>query len=117
MKYIGRMEKKQEIGWKVIEKNGMSYKTPYQGVETEDGGMYYTKREKEEGIYIFLNETNAKKFKKWIEVRYGSFNFSIAQVRLGNHIWQEEVDSHDGFTNLDIEYFYTTNAIEVLNIT
>lgn len=117
MKFISEVtERKPKLGWKVIEKYCNAFKTPYQGMTIEKGKTYHTEHIKDKGIYIFLNIYDAIKFKKWIGLRYGRVRFKLAYVRLGNHIWKGSVDGHDGFTDLKIEDFYTTNAIEVLDI-
>ena len=110
-------KRKPEFGWKVIEKHWDSgFVTPYQGMRIEKGKTYHTRYEDEKGIYVFLNKADAVKMKNWIGVRHGRYRFNLARVRLGNHIWKGTVDPHDGFTDLKLEYFYTTNAIEVLDI-
>lgn len=116
MIFQSKIEKKPKLGWKVIEKYCDAFKTPYQGMTIEKGKTYHTEHIKDKGIYIFLNKNDAIKFKKWIGLRHGISRFKLARVILGNHIWKGAVDPHDGFTNLKIEHFYTTNAIEVLNI-
>lgn len=108
--------RKPKFGWKVIEKQFDGFMTPYQGMRIEKGKTYHTRYEDEKGIYVFLNKADAVKMKNWIGVRHGRYRFNLARVRLGNHIWKGAVDPHDGFTDLKLEYFYTTNAIEVLDI-
>ena len=117
MKFISEItERKPKFGWKVIEKYCDAFKTPYQGMTIEKGKTYHTEHKKERGIYIFLNRYDAIQFKKWIGVRYERVRFQIAYVRLGNRVWKGNVDGHDGFTDLKLEHFYTTDMIKVLDI-
>lgn len=109
------IEKKQEIGWKVIEKFNDFYKTPYQGERIEKGKTYFASNNKEEGIYIFLKKEEAEEFKRWSCEIFGSF-FLIAKVRLGNHIWKGKINPNDSFNGLELEFFYSTDKIEVLDI-
>lgn len=108
--------RKPKFGWKLIEKYFDGFKTPYQGMDIEKGKTYHTEYEKEKGIYVFLKKGDAVKFKNWVGRKHGRYRFNLAHVRLGNYIWKGTIDSHDGFTNLKVEHFYTTNAIEVLDI-
>ena len=116
MIFQSKIEKNPKFGWKVIERYCDGFITPYQGMDIERGKTYYTRYEKEKGIYIFLNKNDATIMKKWIGLRHGISRFKLARVRLGSHIWKGTVDFRDGFTDLKLEHFYTTNAIEVLDI-
>lgn len=120
------MEKKPIIGWKVVETNSLrreeEYATPYVYMPIKIGHQYESnKLDPAENIYVFLNKIYAKKFLKWMAKTFGeSFcgldNFHLAKIKLGDHIWKGKVDPSDGFEDLEIEYFFTTDSIEVLEI-
>jgi len=111
MKPVSEVEKKQEIGWKIVKRNSERYVTPYVFMQIEVDKTYHAKYKKVKGIYIFLDEGDARKYKEWMENQYIHLIFSIARVRLGNHIWKVK-----SVSQYDTKYFYTTNAIEVLDI-
>lgn len=108
--------KKPKFGWKVIEKYFDGFHTPYEGMKIAKGKTYHTEYKEHKGFYIFLDKSDAIRFKNWLAFRHEIYRFNLARVRLGNHIWKGDIDSHDGFTDLKIEHFYTTDMIEVLDI-
>lgn len=122
MVFISGIEKKQEIGWKIIEKNQPSteygYSTPYQGTKIELGETYIADKIEEKGIYIFLNKIYAKKFLEYMKLIHKGGVFLLAKVELGDRIWKGfAFDSFDSFVvRTDFKYFFSTDRIKVLDI-
>lgn len=122
MKLECEIEEKPTIGWKIVETSMHGYVTPYIYMPIEIGQKYESDRyDPEENIYVFLNKIYAKKFLNWMAKTFGDYfdnseNFHLAKVRLGDHVWKGKIESEDGFNDLGIEYFFTTDSIEVLDI-
>lgn len=121
MIYISEIEKKQKIGWKIIERSGVNwYETPWMSLAIERGGHYNARGIEEEGIYVFLNKIYAKKFLNWLITEFKCFQihkqFVLAEVELGAHIWKGKVNPEDGFNGKTNEHFFTTDRIRVLQI-
>ena len=115
------LEKKPTIGWKVVESDTFGeHVTPYMYMPIKVGQRQESNKwDPEENIYIFLNKIYAKKFLRWMETVFGNefeLTFHLAKVKLGDHVWKGKVGSADDFDELGIEYFFTTDSIEVLEI-
>lgn len=113
MATIGLIEKRQDTGWKIIDKDKRTgiLTTPYRIKEMEIGKSYFANGIEDCGIYIFLNKSIAKEFLKKVW-KLKNKDTLLAKVELGNNIWKGESNSGSGWNY----HFYTTDSIKILSL-
>ena len=118
MKYICEIEKKQYVGWKVIdiEEKRNRITTPYEHVELAIGKLYLAKGKKEKGIYIFLNKIFAKNFLINHVTKIRKRKRGLLKVKIGKYVWKgESIQDNSEWKNQN-NHFYTTERITPLEI-
>ena len=114
---IGEIEKKQNTGYKVIDKDKKTgvITTPFQDRNMKMDKTFIADGIEERGIYIFLNKIVAKKFLDTIPM-IGGRDTLVAKVELGNKIWKGWADT--GFIGFgDYGYhFYTTDSVKIVSL-
>jgi len=111
MKYISEIEKKQEIGWKVVDVYGNEniIRTPFEKTTLVIDEQYLANGRYSEGIYIFLNKIFAKRYLIENICSIRKRKRALLKVKLGTHIWKGLSDSV--IWKKQNNHFYTTDSI------